>query len=161
MVKLLLVLTSFLFLATSALADTVTFSFPDGATAVNGEVVTSIGEVTSIAISDPNKIVKTNGNKFVIYGLNQLAIAGGLEVTITRDPKLEGDVYLTDVVVSDSIAQPLLYIVETVKLYSSFDLNNDGLIDVNDVILAIDVIFNGNLVATDLQAIINKVLEEM
>lgn len=141
----------------------VTFAAPEGASAINGEVIVTNADLVGISETYSEKVISTNGNKFVIYGINKEVMTGeGIVVTVRAVNNSQIVVGIANVTASDPDANSIA-ITETYEktLNSVLDIDGNGTLDSDDVVAVIDGIYNNNLSVTDLQKVINALLEEM
>lgn len=136
---------------------------PANCSALQGEVIVSENcSLVSITESYGNKEVATNGNKFIIYGLNNEVMAGAnILLTIVISNNSEAFVGISAPLGATPDAIAISIDSYTHIMTSGLDLNGDGVTDANDVAFAIDNIYTGDMDVVDLQTIINAAIAEM
>ena len=177
MKKLLITLLTLLF-ATVAFADVLTTSttsdftanvvkevrlaMPANCSAFNGEVVLSNCTLVSITEEYPTKDISTNGNKFIVYGLNADVMTGeNLIINVLVANNQEATVGIIDPIGATPDAQEITVDVFNFTMRSIQDIDGDGDLDTDDVVALIALVYSGDATVVDLQAIINAVITEI
>ena len=141
----------------------ITLAVPANCSAFYGEIVMSSNcTLVSITENYATKEIHTEGNKFILYGLNQDVMTGeNLLLTVNITNNSEAFIGIANPLGSTPDALPITVDVFNHVMTSGYDLNGDGVTNADDVTFAIDKIYDGDLTVTDLQAIINAAIGEM
>ena len=146
----------------SGTVKTISVAMPSNCSAMNGTLALTNCTLYELTENFPTKQVETNANKFVLYGLNQDIMSGeNLFVRVLIDNDETASVSIVDCAVANPDALPIEIADFEIVLSSVFDLDNDGDEDADDIVIAIEQVFNGNMTIVDVQKIINAVLQEI
>ena len=140
----------------------VRLTLPPNCSAFQGELALNNCNLISITEDYATKDIYTNGNKFVIYGLNQDEMVGdNLVITVNVTNNQEAVIGIADPLGATPDAQPVSIDVFSFAMTSSLDLNGDGVLDNSDIVLMVGKVFDNDATVVNLQAIINAYLNEL
>jgi len=147
---------------TKDVAKDVRIAMPANCSAFNGELVLSNCTLNSITEEYANKTLHTNGNKFILYGLNQDVMTGeNLIINVTVPNNQQATVGIADPIGATPDAQAISVDVFNFVMQSIQDIDGDGDLDTDDVLALINLVYSGDATVVDLQAIINAVISEI
>jgi Ca2+-binding EF-hand superfamily protein len=140
---------------------TITIAMPANCSAMNGTLV--LENCTGVlSESFPSKEIDRNGNKFVVYGLNKDVMVGeNLILKVTVSNNSNATVNIINCMGATPDAQAITIPDFLMTLTSNYDVNNDGILDAQDVIIVVHGIYDGDMSVVELQQIINALLDEM
>ena len=147
----------------STLQKQIHIALPSDCASIDSILTVSNGTLLSIQTDDPAKGVElnTDNNKFIVYGMNDTLMTGDLIVNVQPLNNDKLIVSLTTSHGANSEAEAIAIDDFSLELTSFLDLNADGVLDSNDVVLCIQNIFNDDMTIVALQRIINACIEEM
>lgn len=142
---------------------TITLAVPANCSAFYGEIVMSSNcTLVSITENYATKEIDIQGNKFIVYGLNQDIMEGeNLLLTFNISNNDEAFVGVANPSGSTPDGEAIGIDIFNHVMTSGLDINGDGVTDVNDVTYAIRKVYDGDLPIEDLQKIINVAIGEM
>lgn len=137
---------------------------PNTVSAWNGTVHTSQNVSMHIEKTVPNKEIATDQNRFVLYGLNREPITeGGLILKCTPSTNDSMTVSIVDNVGADKDAELIEIEDLIVEMRSTFDYNNDGYVNGDDLINLVQQFLqdtNTNIDAVTFMELIQSILRE-
>ena len=137
----------------------VRIEMPSNCSIMVGTLVLDNCSLISINEEFTNKIMNSNGNRSILYELNaEVMIGDNLVITVSVPNHTNASVQIIDANASTPDEQAITIDNFEVTLVSFFDLNADGLLNGDDVIIMKDRVLDGTAHSTDLQAIINAVI---
>ena len=147
---------------TQGVNEVIRFEMPDNCSCMTGEVRLANAALVSITEEYSTKEIDINGNKFVLYGMNKDVMTGA-NLILTIMPTSEDKISVE--VINANGATPYAEAIQIddflTELISINDLNGDGLLNADDVVVMIGYVFNDDATAQDLQKIINAILNEL
>ena len=142
----------------------VKLSYPSECASFQGEIAFNNCTIVSVKEEYLNKELAYNAsiNKFIVYGLNkELAIGSNLIIELNIPNNALASISIVNPLGATPEALPILIDQFDFQMTSLYDVNNDGLLNVDDVVDEIQYIFDNNATVTDLQIIINNLIDEI
>jgi len=138
------------------------FAMPANCSAMNGTISLINATLVSISEDYATKDFDINNDKFILYGINQDVMDGyNLVIKIIVNNNSPVSIFINDCAGATPDAQAIIIDNFILTIGSSFDLNDDGVLDGLDVAIMITNIFCDNATIVDLQTIINAIIDEM